>query len=54
MLIGESKPVSYHAGDKLMEGNISGNWSMVVRTTAVPKDAVLSLIVSLANDAYLT
>ncbi|PXF40277.1 putative copper-transporting ATPase HMA5 [Gracilariopsis chorda] len=51
MLTGESTPVPKSAGDHVYGGTVNGCGSMLVRTTAVGSDAVLSQIVRLVNDA---
>ena len=51
MLTGESNPVPKAEGDSVYGGTVNGGGSMLVRTTAVGADAVLSQIVKLVNDA---
>lgn len=51
MLTGESRPVPKLPGDFVYGGTVNGSGSLVVRTTAVGSDAVLSQIVKLVNDA---
>lgn len=51
MLTGESKTVPKRTGDFVYGGTVNGRGSMLVRTTAVGSDAVLSQIVKLVNDA---
>lgn len=51
MLTGESNPVPKREGDFVYGGTVNGGGSMLVRTTAVGSDAVLSQIVKLVNDA---
>lgn len=51
MLTGESNPVPKKKGDFVYGGTVNGGGSMLVRTSAVGSDAVLSQIVKLVNDA---
>lgn len=51
MLTGESLPVPKSKGDSLYGGTVNGGGSLLVRTTAVGSDAVLTQIVKLVNDA---
>lgn len=51
MLTGESNPVPKSKGDFVYGGTLNGGGSMLVRSTAVGEDAVLSQIVALVNDA---
>lgn len=51
MLTGESNSVPKRKGDFVYGGTVNGRGSMLVRTTAVGSDAVLSQIVKLVNDA---
>lgn len=51
MLTGESNPVTKRVGDSVYGGTVNGGGSMIIRTTAVGSDAVLSQIVKLVNDA---
>lgn len=53
MLTGESNPVSKRKGDSVYGGTVNGGGSLIVRTTAVGSDAVLSQIVKLVNDAQM-
>lgn len=51
MLTGESNPVPKSHGDTVYGGTVNGSGSLIVQTTAVGSDAVLSQIVKLVNDA---
>ncbi|CDF36754.1 unnamed protein product [Chondrus crispus] len=51
MLTGESNPVPKRKGDFVYGGTVNGGGSMLVRTSAVGEEAVLSQIVKLVNDA---
>ncbi|KAI0566903.1 haloacid dehalogenase-like hydrolase [Gracilaria domingensis] len=51
MLTGESRPVPKGKGHSLFGGTVNGGGSLLVRTSAVGADAVLSQIVRLVNDA---
>lgn len=51
MLTGESNPVPKSRSDFVYGGTLNGGGSMLIRSTAVGEDAVLSQIVTLVNDA---
>lgn len=51
MLTGESRAVPKSPGDSVYGGTVNGGGSMLVRTTAIGSDSVLSQIVKLVNDA---
>eukprot|EP00737_Agarophyton_chilense_P003389 gb/GEZJ01003966.1/.p1 GENE.gb/GEZJ01003966.1/~~gb/GEZJ01003966.1/.p1 ORF type:complete len:1127 (-),score=170.25 gb/GEZJ01003966.1/:130-3510(-) len=51
MLTGESRPVPKSTGDHVYGGTVNDCGSLLIRTTAVGSDAVLSQIVKLVNDA---
>ncbi|KAI0566886.1 haloacid dehalogenase-like hydrolase [Gracilaria domingensis] len=51
MLTGESRPVPKLVGDHVYGGTVNDCGSLLIRTTAIGSDAVLSQIVKLVNDA---
>lgn len=51
MLTGESLPVQKKLDDTVFGGTVNGSGTMLVRTTAVGEEAVLSQIVKLVEDA---
>eukprot|EP00178_Gracilaria_changii_P014167 TRINITY_DN40172_c0_g1_i1.p1 TRINITY_DN40172_c0_g1~~TRINITY_DN40172_c0_g1_i1.p1 ORF type:complete len:1115 (-),score=184.63 TRINITY_DN40172_c0_g1_i1:926-4270(-) len=51
MLTGESRPVPKSVGDHVYGGTVNDCGSLLIRTTAIGSDAVLSQIVKLVNDA---
>lgn len=51
MLTGESRAVPKHRGDFVYGGTVNGSGALLLRTTAVDDDAVLSQIIRLVDEA---